>query len=72
MKKMTCAQMGGPCEAEMMASTPGDMMKEGMAHLEAAHPEMAAQVKAAPKDDPQMVAWNEKFMQDWAATPDTM
>lgn len=72
MKKMTCAQMGGPCEAEMMAATPEEMMQKGMAHLEEAHPDMAAQVKAMPKDDPKMVEWNAKFMQDFAAAPEVM
>lgn len=68
---MTCAQMGGPCAAEIHGATPEEMMQNGMMHLESAHPEMAADVKATPKDDPKMVAWNEKFMQDWAAAPDS-
>jgi predicted small metal-binding protein len=70
MKTMTCAQMGGPCDAKIMGSTKDEMMANAMAHLEAAHPEMAADVKAAPKDDPKMVAWNEKFAADWAAAPE--
>jgi hypothetical protein len=43
------------------------MMTKGMVHLESAHPQMAADVKATPKDDPKMVAWGEKFKADWAA-----
>ncbi|MFA6601580.1 MAG: DUF1059 domain-containing protein [Candidatus Paceibacterota bacterium] len=64
---MTCAQMGGLCDAEITASTPDEMMEKGMKHLEEKHPEMAADVKAMPEDDPKMVAWNEKFMKDWEA-----
>ncbi|HWB33785.1 MAG TPA: DUF1059 domain-containing protein [Candidatus Paceibacterota bacterium] len=70
MKTMTCAQMGGMCEEKMSANTPEEMMDKGMQHLEAAHPEMAANVKAMPKDDPKMVEWNNKFMADWAAAPE--
>ena len=62
---MTCAQMGGPCDKEITGSTPDEMMEKGMEHLEEAHPEMAAQVKAMAKDDPVMVEWNKKFMKEW-------
>ncbi len=70
MKTMTCAQMGGPCDTAITAETEDEMMAKGMAHLESAHPEMAAKVKATPKDDPMMVAWGEKFHADWAAAPE--
>lgn len=68
---MTCAQMGGMCEEKITGSTPDEMMSNGMAHLEAAHPDMAATVKAMPADDPKMVEWNEKFMKDFADAPET-
>ena len=68
MKTMTCAQMGGPCKEKIAGSTPEEMIANGMKHLEEAHPEMAAQMKATPKDDPMMVEWNKKFMKDWAKT----
>ena len=70
MKTMTCNQMGGPCEAAISGGTVEEMMTAGMAHMEAAHPEMAADIKAMPKDDPKMVEWNKKFMEDWEKTPD--
>jgi predicted small metal-binding protein len=69
MKTMTCAQMGGPCEEKISAETSDEMMGKAMAHLEAAHPEMAADIKAMPKDDPKMVEWGKKFMADWESTP---
>lgn len=72
MKTMTCAEMGGPCDAKIMGATPDEMMMNGMKHMEEAHPDMAADIKAMPKDDPKMVAWSEKFMKDWAMTPDSM
>ena len=71
MKTMTCAQMGGTCDTAMTAATSDEMMSMGMAHLESAHPEMAADIKAMPKDDPKMVAWGQKFAADWAAAPET-
>lgn len=67
---MTCRKMGGMCDAEITASTSDEMMSKGMAHLEEAHPEMAANIKAMPKDDPKMVEWGKKFMSDWEATPE--
>lgn len=44
-------------------------MANGMKHLEEAHPEMAAQVRSTPQDDPSMVTWREKFYQDFEAAP---
>lgn len=70
MKTMTCAQLGGMCEEALTAATSDEMMSKGMMHLEAAHPEMAASVKAMPHDDPMMVAWVEKFNHDWEAAPE--
>ena len=67
---MTCAQMAGPCEEKMTAGTQEEMMGAGMQHIEAAHPEMAADIKAMAHDDPKMVAWSDKFTKDWAATPE--
>ena len=58
------------CDEKMSAATSEEMMGAGMKHIEAAHSEMAANIKAMPKDDPKMVAWFEKFMKDWAATPE--
>ena len=70
MKKMTCKDMGGMCDHEMTAETAEEMIQVGMVHLEEAHPEMAASVKAMPKDDPAMVKWSEDFMKTWEATPE--
>ncbi len=62
--------MGGMCDAAMTAATSDEMLAKGMEHVEAAHPDMAASIKAMPKDDPKMVAWSEKFMKDWGAAPE--
>ena len=70
MKTMTCAQMGGACDAAITGSTKEEMLANGMKHLEEAHPEMAAQVKAMAPEDPAMVEWSKKFAEDFAAAPE--
>ena len=70
MKTMTCSQMGGTCDAKVQGATEDEMMKNGMMHLEEAHPEMAATIKATPMDDPMMKEWGEKFHTDFEATPE--
>jgi len=62
--------MGGMCDTALSAENKEEMMGKGMMHLEEAHPEMAAGVKAMPKEDPMMVAWVGKFNEDWETAPD--
>jgi len=70
MKTMTCAQMGGTCDAKISAETKDEMIAKGMEHVKEAHPEMAADIAAMPKDDPKMVEWSQKFDADWESTPE--
>lgn len=70
MKTMTCAQMGGECDAKITGSTADEMIANGMKHLEEAHPKMAADIKATPMTDPMMVAWSKKFQEDFEAAPE--
>ena len=70
MKMMTCAELGGECEEKIYGNTEDEMMTNGMKHLEAVHPKMAADIKAMPMIDPAMVAWSEKFKKDFAEAPD--
>ncbi len=67
---MTCRQMGGMCDAKIQGATADEMMKNGMMHLEQAHPKMASDVKAMSKDDPKMMEWNKKFMMDFKNAPE--
>ena len=69
---MSCKMMGGPCDAKMSADSPDEMMRVGMEHLESVHPDMAADVKSMPKDDPKMVEWGKQFQKTWEETPDSM
>lgn len=70
MKTMTCRQMGGMCDAPVQGANAMEMMANGMVHLEQAHPDMAASIKAMPKDDPKMTEWSEKFMADFENAPE--
>ena len=67
---MTCAQMGGDCDAQILGNTQDEMIANGMKHLEEAHPAMAATVKAASPEDPMMKAWAEKFQKDFETAPE--
>lgn len=70
MKTLTCAQMGGMCDTPISGNTKDEIMMGGMQHLEVAHPEMAAQIKATPKDDPAMAEWSQKFDAMYDAAPE--
>ncbi len=70
MKTMTCQQMGGPCDKKIQGENIDEMRTNAMKHLEEAHPEMAADIKAMPKDDPKMTEWDTKFTADYEATPE--
>jgi hypothetical protein len=62
--------MGGQCDEPIHGATADEMMQNGMAHLEQAHPQMAADIKATPQDDPKMVEWNKKFHEDFEKLPE--
>lgn len=70
MKTMTCAQMGGPCDTAIQGETKDEMMANGMTHVEAAHPEMVADIQAMSPDSPEMVAWQQNFTEEWDKTPE--
>ncbi len=70
MKTLTCRQMDGMCDEPISAETSQQMIDVCMEHVKMAHPDMAKNIEATPKDDPKMVAWYEKFMKTWAETPE--
>jgi len=63
MKQIACSQMGGPatCTTVLTGNTPEEMVKNGMEHVKAQHPEIAAQIAAMSKED------TEKWMADFTA-----
>ncbi|MBP9821828.1 MAG: DUF1059 domain-containing protein [Candidatus Pacebacteria bacterium] len=68
MKKMTCAQMGGPCEMEMSADNWDAMVAAGMEHLQANHPEMVEAMKTQTPEE--MAKWSEEKKAVFDALPD--
>lgn len=66
--------MGGPCDAEMMANTPEEIMQLGMAHLDAAtddeHTKLKEEMKTSTEEAKQ--AWQKTFMATWESTPDNV
>jgi predicted small metal-binding protein len=65
MKTITCREMGGMCDTPISAETKEEMIQKGMEHVEEAHPEMAANIKAMAKDDPKMIEWSQNFDKTW-------
>ena len=71
MKQMTCPAMGGPadCTAVLVGNTAEEMVADGMKHVTAAHPEMAAAIaKMTPEE---MAAWMAEFKPKFDALPET-
>lgn len=60
---MTCKDMGGSCDAKMTAGSADEMIKMGMDHAHASHPELVETMKGMSADE--TAAWNadmtEKF-----------
>jgi predicted small metal-binding protein len=69
MKQMTCAQMGGPatCTFTATGNTAEEMVKNGMAHVEQAHPDMAADIKKMTPEE--TTKWMEDFKAKFNAAP---
>jgi predicted small metal-binding protein len=65
MKKMTCAEMGGPCQAEISGNTLEELAANGTAHVAENHPEMAEQMKAHSDED--KAKWMADMQAKWDA-----
>jgi hypothetical protein len=67
---MTCPAAGGPatCTGVIKGNTVEEMMADGMKHVQAAHPEMAADIaKMSPED---MAKWTTEFHGKFDALPE--
>ena len=62
--------MGGPadCEAVIKGNTQKEMIDNGTEHLKKAHPKMAEDMKAMPKEEGEK--WMAQFQKKWDATPE--
>jgi len=69
MKQMTCAQMGGPatCNTMISGNTAEEMVKNGMDHINQAHPEMAADIKKMTPEE--TTKWMADFQKKFDAAP---
>jgi len=77
MKKMTCKDLGGACDVEMMAATPDEMMKKGGDHVnemaqagDEAHVALKAEMDKAMTDKAAMDTWQAMFTENWDKAPD--
>lgn len=63
MKKMTCKEMGGVCDAEIQGETPEEMMENGKNHVhegtDEEHQEIVKQMEAMSEEG--KAAWMEEF-----------
>ncbi|MBI5530996.1 MAG: hypothetical protein HY918_05895 [Candidatus Doudnabacteria bacterium] len=61
MKQMTCAQMGGPadCTFSVTSDTAENMVEQGFAHIQQAHPDLAKEIMEHPAEE------NDKWMQEF-------
>ena len=68
MKKIICANLGGPatCTEEFNASTPEEMIGKAWTHLQESHPDMAEAIKNNPKEV------NDKWMADFKGKFDVL
>jgi predicted small metal-binding protein len=67
MKQLTCSQLTGPCDAVIKGETKDELMKNGMEHVHAAHPEMVDAITHMSKEDG--AKWQAEFDKQWDAAP---
>jgi hypothetical protein len=72
MKKMTCREMGGACDAEIHGETSEEMMKNGKNHVhevnDEAHNKIVKQMENSSPEEIQ--AWEKDFKEKYQAAPD--
>jgi hypothetical protein len=70
MKEITCPAMGGPatCTTTFTGNTADEIVGNAMKHVEEAHPDIAAQVKAMSPED--MAKWSAEFHGKFDALPE--
>jgi len=72
MKKMTCREMDGVCDAEIQGETAEEMMEKGKQHVhetqDEAHQGLVKEMENASEED--MAAWKKGFQEKYEAAPD--
>ena len=72
MKKMTCREMGGTCDAEIRGETAEEMMENGKNHVhgqtDEGHQGLVKQMEGSSEEE--MEAWKKDFATKFEAVPD--
>jgi predicted small metal-binding protein len=67
MKTMTCKELGGACDQKLSAETWDEMVKTMTKHVTEKHPDVAKEMEAMHKKDPQQ--WGKEMKPKWEAAP---
>lgn len=76
MKRITCKQMGGPCDATFEAATSADVAAQANDHItelaktDDAHAKAYDEMAAIAADPVRHQEWKEDFARLWEKTPD--
>jgi len=77
MKKMTCKDMGGPCDFTVTGNSAEEMMQNGALHVtqmadtgDEGHKNVLAMMKDMEGKPEEAKKWNDEFAAKFAALPD--
>jgi predicted small metal-binding protein len=68
MKSMTCRELGGKCDQELVASSWDEMVKVMTKHVLEQHPDVAGAMEKMHKADPKK--WGREMKPRWEAAPE--
>jgi predicted small metal-binding protein len=68
MKSMTCRELGGSCDQQLIAETWEEMVRKMTAHVMEKHPDIAGQMKRMHEQDPGK--WGKEMKPGWDAAPE--
>lgn len=67
MKSMTCRELGGACDQELLAESWGDMVRLMTKHVLKNHPHTAKEMKEMHKENPEK--WGKEMKPKWDMAP---
>ena len=69
MKTMTCRDLGGKCDQQLLANSWNEMVKVMTKHVLDKHPDLAIAMEKMHTNDPQK--WGREMRPQWDAAPET-
>jgi hypothetical protein len=69
MKKVTCRELGGPCDQELQAETWGDMVHTMTTHVMENHPDTVKEMEKMYNEDPEK--WGKEMKPKWETAPES-